>query len=43
MDQCSIEQPLAKQVEDTVDLGPRGGREGSWLGARLVGAGQRRG
>lgn len=40
MDQCGVKQPLAKQVEHAVDLGPCGGREGSWLGAGLVGAGQ---
>lgn len=43
VDQCRVEQPLAKQVEDAVDLGPRGGGQGPRLGARLVGAGQRRG
>ena len=42
MHQRRIEQPLAEQVEDAVDLGPRGGGQGAGLGAGLVGAGQRR-
>ena len=40
MDQCSVEQPLAEQIEDAVDLWPRWGRQGPTLPTALVGAGK---
>jgi len=43
VDQGGVKQPLAKQVEDAVDLGAGGGRQGPRLPAGLVGAGQQRG
>lgn len=43
VDQGGVKEPLAKQVEDAVDLGPGGGRQGPRLPAGLVGAGQQRG
>lgn len=40
VDQSGIEKPLAKQVEDAVDFGPRRGRQGPRLPAALIGAGE---
>lgn len=40
VDQSGVEQPLAEQVEDAVDLWPRRGRQGPGLPAALVGAGK---
>lgn len=42
VDQSSIKKPLAKQVEDTVDLWPCWGRQGPRLPTALVGARQQR-
>lgn len=43
MHQRGVKQPLAKQIEDTVDLGPGGGGQRPGLRAGQVGAGQGRG
>lgn len=43
VDQSSVKQPLAEQVEDAVDFRPSWSREGPGLPAALVGAGQQRG
>lgn len=43
VDQCSIKKPLAKQVEDAVDLWPCWGRKGPRLPTALVGAGKQGG
>lgn len=40
VDQSGVKEPLAKQVEDAVDLGPGWGRQGPGLPAALVGAWQ---
>lgn len=40
VDQGSIEKPLAKQVEDAVDLGPSRGWQGPRLPTALVGTGK---
>lgn len=41
VDQRSVKQPLAKQIEHAVDLRPGRGRKRPRLGARLVWAGER--
>lgn len=40
VDQSSIEEPLAKQVEDAVDFRPSWGRQGPRLPTALVGTGE---
>lgn len=43
VNKSGVKKPLAKQVEDAVDLWPRRGRQGPGLPAALVGAGQQSG